>query len=74
MPIQDTEDAHVLETAIAGQAQILITANFKDFIAKDTLVLVPQQHAIHTTPGHALHIVHPFRFMEWIKSDSLPEK
>ncbi|MBW4554061.1 MAG: PIN domain-containing protein [Aphanocapsa sp. GSE-SYN-MK-11-07L] len=31
IPIHDLEDAHVLETAIAGQATILITANFKQY-------------------------------------------
>jgi predicted nucleic acid-binding protein len=47
IPIRDTEDAHVLETAIAGKANILITANFKDFISKGTQVVIPDRHAVY---------------------------
>lgn len=72
LPIQDTEDAHVFETAIAGRAQVIITANFKDFIAKDTTVVLSQRHAIHTTPDHAFHIVHPYLFMDWLRAEQIP--
>jgi predicted nucleic acid-binding protein len=50
IPIRDTEDAHVLETAIAGKADVLITANFKDFISKDTEVVIPGRHAVYRSP------------------------
>lgn len=73
VPIADIEDAHVLETAIAGKAQVLITANFKDFISKDTSVIVQQRHAIHSTPDQSFHIVHPYLFLEWIRNGSIPE-
>lgn len=35
IPINDIEDQHVLETALAGRANLLVTANFKDFLNKD---------------------------------------
>ncbi|MGB7414834.1 MAG: PIN domain-containing protein [Thermosynechococcaceae cyanobacterium] len=72
VPIQDTEDAHVLETAIGGKAQVLITANFKDFISKDTSVVVPQRYAIHSTVDQNFQIVHPYLFMKWIREGQIP--
>jgi predicted nucleic acid-binding protein len=34
--LRDVEDLHVLEIAIAGKADFLVTANFKDFTLRDT--------------------------------------
>jgi predicted nucleic acid-binding protein len=70
--IHDTEDAHVLETAIAGRANLLVTANFKDFLSKDTVVVVPSRHAIYSTSTHAFHIVHPYLAVDWTRSTSIP--
>lgn len=72
IPIQDTEDAHVLETAIAGRAEILVTANFKDFISQDTQLLISQRHGIHFSPSHVVHIVHPYLMMDWLKTGKIP--
>ena len=38
--LQDVEDAHVLETALPGKANVLVTANFRDFISNDTHVIL----------------------------------
>jgi predicted nucleic acid-binding protein len=80
IPIRDTEDAHVLETAdsgcaaIAGKANLLITANFKDFISKDTEVVIPDRHAVYRSPDdHAFQIVHPYLMMEWLRSGQAPD-
>jgi predicted nucleic acid-binding protein len=74
IPIRDTEDAHVLETVIAGKANILITANFKDFISKDTEVVIPDRHAVYRSPDdHAFHIVHPYLMMDWMRSGQVPD-
>jgi predicted nucleic acid-binding protein len=74
IPIRDTEDAHVLETAIAGKANLLITANFKDFISKDTEVVIPDRHAVYRRPDdHAFQIVHPYLMMEWLRSGQAPD-
>jgi predicted nucleic acid-binding protein len=74
IPIRDTEDAHVLETAIAGKADVLITANFKDFISKDTQVVIPDRHAVYRSPDdHVFQIVHPYLMMEWMRSGQVPD-
>jgi predicted nucleic acid-binding protein len=72
VPLRDTEDAHVLETAIAGKTDFLTTANFKDFIAKNTTVASPDRHTIHHSPNCSIHIVHPYLMMEWIRTDKIP--
>jgi PIN domain len=80
IPLQDSEDAHVLETALAGRATVIVTANFKDFISKDTRIIVPQEHhnhsapahAIHSTPSHVLHIANTSQMMSWIRSGQIP--
>ena len=71
--LSDTEDAHVLETALAGQASVLVTANFKDFISNDTRIIVVGRHAIHTAPAHVLHIAHPYYMMDWLRAGHIPE-
>jgi predicted nucleic acid-binding protein len=74
IPIRDTEDAHVLETTIAGRANLLITANFKDFISKDTQVVIPDRHAVYRSPDeHAFQIVHPYLMMDWMRSGQIPD-
>lgn len=78
--LQDSEDAHVLETALAGRATVLVTANFKDFISNDTRIILPQQHANHSAPAHAIyfapahtfHIANASQMMSWIQSGQIP--
>lgn len=72
-PIQDTEDAHVLETAIARLTNVLVTANFKDFLCNDTQLIIPQRQAIHIAPNHRFHIVHPYLMMDWLHEGQMPE-
>jgi predicted nucleic acid-binding protein len=74
IPIRDTEDAHVLETALAGRVNVLITANFRDFISKDTQVVIPDRHAVYRSPDdHAFQIVHPYLMMDWLRSGQVPD-
>jgi predicted nucleic acid-binding protein len=73
IPLRDTEDAHVMETVIAGRANILITANFKDFISKDTQVVIPGKHAVYRGPDdHAFQVVHPYLMMDWLRVGQIP--
>jgi hypothetical protein len=67
IPIQD------IETAIAGKANVLVTANFKDFFGNDTQLIIPQRHAIHIAPNHRFHIVHPYLMMDWLHQGQMPE-
>jgi predicted nucleic acid-binding protein len=70
--LQDEEDAHVVETALAGRANVLVTANFRDFISNDTRIIVPERHAVHTAATHAFHIVHPYLMMAWLRQEYIP--
>ena len=73
IPIRDTEDAHVLETAIAGKVHLLLTANFKDFISEDTEVVIPDRHAVYQSPDdRVFQIVHPYLMMDWLRSGQIP--
>jgi hypothetical protein len=58
---------------IAGQADLITTANFKDFISKDIEVVIPGKHAVYRGPNHEFQIVHPYLMMDWIRSGELPE-
>jgi predicted nucleic acid-binding protein len=72
--LRDIEDAHVLETAIAGRADFLVTANFKDFIVnRDTKIEIPDRHAIYYSSAHNLQVVHPYLMVEWLRSGKLPK-
>lgn len=73
IPLRDTEDAHVLETTVAGRATVLVTANFRDFVSNDTYIIVPQRHAIHVSPAHRFPIVHPYLMMDWLRAGQIPE-
>jgi predicted nucleic acid-binding protein len=71
--LRDIEDAHVLETAIAGKADFLVTANFKDFIVdRDTKIEIPNRHAVYYSSAHSLQIVHPYLMLEWIRRGDMP--
>lgn len=72
IPISDIEDQHVLETALAGRATILVTANFQDFLAKDVEIIVPERHGIYRSPSHSFQIVHPYLMMNWFNEGNIP--
>lgn len=71
--LRDVEDLHVLETAIAGKADFLVTANFKDFTLRATSIEIPDRHAIYRSPAHSIHIVHPYLMVEWLRSGTIPD-
>ena len=66
IPLDDEEDRHVLETAIAGKATVLITANFQDFLGKEVRTIIDQRHYIYCSSAHSFDIVHPFYMMNWL--------
>jgi hypothetical protein len=79
IPLRDAEDGHILETAkaahpeSAGRADFLITANFKDFITKNTAVVALDRYATHQSPDCTVHIVYPYLMMEWLRTGKLPD-
>jgi predicted nucleic acid-binding protein len=74
LPMKDTEDAHVLETAIAGKADFIVTANFKDFIIdQDTKIEIPDRLAIYYSSAHSLQVIHPYLMVDLLKRGTLPK-
>lgn len=71
IPLQDEEDLHVLETALAGRADFLITANFQDFLGKETQAIIPKRHYISHFPDLNIQIVHPYQMMQWLREGYL---
>lgn len=71
VPLRDAEDAHVLEVAIAGRADLLVTTNFRDFISYRTEIIDPGQLAIHATSDTRVLIAHPFIAAEWIRKGEI---
>lgn len=74
IPLQDEEDQHVLETALAGKVDVLVTANFSDFLSKETQVIIAAKHYRYVTPQQTIEIVHPYQMMAWIRLGILSEK
>lgn len=72
LAIDDLEDQQVLETAVAGKADLLITANFQDFLNKDVKTIIPNKYAIYDFPDHHIHIVHPYLAVNWLNKDTIP--
>ena len=73
--LNDNEDAHVLETAIAGRVEAIITRNFDDFALKnsnDTQIITEKEHAIYSTAQHSLHIVQPKLMLKWLTNQQIP--
>jgi hypothetical protein len=74
IPIHDPEDRHVLETAWAGFADILVTADFRGFVSADAQVVVADRLGRLHRGDRRLTIVHPFFFAAWLRGElpSLP--
>ncbi|MBF0306585.1 MAG: PIN domain-containing protein [Alphaproteobacteria bacterium] len=72
-PIRDIEDAHVIETAIAGNAQLLVTANFDDFVTTKSRIVEPGRIAVVETATTRLVVAHPFRAAAWLGRGLFPD-
>jgi predicted nucleic acid-binding protein len=75
LPLTDEEDAHVIDTAIAGESDILVTANFRDFLPRHVEVLAHERLARFRHPKGDLLIAHPYVAGEWLEAGriQLPE-
>jgi hypothetical protein len=65
--LRDTEDAHVLEVAVAGRADVLVTSNFKDFLSYKKDVREADRVAIYRAPQHRVVIAHPYTAAQWLR-------
>jgi hypothetical protein len=74
--MRDEEDRHVLETAAAGGAGLVVTSNLGDFAIRDTEILEADRVLEYPGPRGRLVIAHPFRVAEWLRQGriSLPER
>lgn len=73
-PIRDTEDRHVLEVAVAGRADVLVTANMTDF-DMDTIERVGSGLEVRIYPiagRHPLIIAHPDCVRRWLRDGFVP--
>ena len=62
-PLRDVEDAHVLDTAIAGRADYLVTHDLADFDHKDLKVIKPNEEYRCMRGGHELTIIHTYAML-----------
>ena len=67
VPLHDLEDAHVLETALAGRADWLVTANLGEFAARGGHVVKEGRLVVRRDPHQELPIVHPFLAAAWLR-------
>jgi predicted nucleic acid-binding protein len=72
IPIFDAEDRHVLETAWAGRADILVTANLVDFVQTADEVLSPNRLYRARRGGRTLMLAHPFAAAAWLREGRWP--
>lgn len=75
LPMPDREDAHVLETAIAGRADLLVTADMADFTFPGVTVFEEDRVLRFRRADHDVVIAHPFRAARWVRQGriSLPD-
>lgn len=69
IPIHDLEDQHVIETAWAGQADILVTANLADFSETADQAAQGRRMFELDRGGRALIVAHPFEAIRWLREE-----
>jgi predicted nucleic acid-binding protein len=69
---EDREDGRVLDTAIAGRADALVTENFRDFVHHADRVLLRNRVHVREMAVHSLTIVRTREAREWLRTGSLP--
>jgi hypothetical protein len=67
LPIHDTEDRHVLETAWAGGADVLATANLRDFVQGDDEIVLEASIYRLSRGGRTMMLAHPFQAAGWLR-------
>ena len=72
MPLRDVEDAHVLETAIAGKARLIATANFQDFMMYGNRIVEPGRIAVAVRTERDVVIALPSIVAGWMRAGEIP--
>lgn len=73
LPLDDEEDRHVLETALAGGADLLVTHNLADFMGADVTVLVEGRWLAATRGDRRLLIAHTYAAAGWLRGEDWPQ-
>ena len=73
IPIHDTEDRHVLETAWAGRADLLVTANLNDFVRDEDEVVLEGRVYRLARAGETMILAHPFDAASWLRGELRPD-
>ena len=68
IPTLDVEDRHVLETAWAGGADVLVTANLTDFVRPTDEPIVEGRLYQSWRGGVPMMLAHPFEAARWLRS------
>ena len=71
LPLDDEEDRHVLETAPAGDADLLVTQNLDDFIQGD-VERIDDRHGLSRAPPRKLLIAHTYSAAAWLRGAPWP--
>lgn len=73
LPVPDAEDRHVLETAWAAQAAMLVTHNIGDFVDDESETLVAGRvYGLRRGPAKLL-VCHTYNAAAWLRGDPWPE-
>jgi hypothetical protein len=70
IPVHDIEDRHVLETAWAGQADMLVTANLVDFVQDADRTIVEGRLYRQDRAGRSMILAHPFEAIRWLRDEN----
>ena len=70
----DVEDGRVLDTAVAGRADALVTYNIPDFISPGDRTLVAGDAYARRTAAREIIIVRPRYMADWLLTGQRPKK
>jgi len=68
----DEEDRQVLEVARAARAQVVATSNFRDFVTKDSEILLADRVCIHHSPDWDVLVAIPQEVAGWLRAELFP--
>lgn len=74
LPMDDEEDRHVVETAFAGGADLLVTHNLDDFAGADAQALVASRAYGATRGAAKLLILHTYEAAAWLRGEPIPHQ
>lgn len=70
--MHDEEDRHVLEVACAARAHVVATSNFRDFLPKDSEILLADRVCVHRSPNWDLLVALPQEVAGWLRGGIFP--